>query len=72
MVQAGMLCVCAAPLHEVRVLNPYGKPFLPDVDGLQGPCMLQLGRHIVHIKDPRKLAESTTDGVCEVVILDDI
>lgn len=57
------LCACAPPLHEVRVLNPYRKALLPDVDGLQGPCMLQLGRHIVHIKDPRKLAQDTAGVV---------
>lgn len=55
MVQAGMLCVFVAPLYEVGVLYPYRETLFPDVDGLQHPSMSQLGRHIVYVKDPRKL-----------------
>lgn len=43
MVQAGMLCVFAAPLNEVGVLYPEGEALFPDVDGLQHPSMPQLG-----------------------------
>lgn len=57
MVQAGMLCMLVAPFNEVRVLYPYGETLFPDVDSLQHPSMSQLGRHIVYVKDPRKLTE---------------
>lgn len=51
----------SAPLREVGVLDPYGETLLPDVDGLQQPSVPQLGRHVVHVKDPGMLTEDRRD-----------
>lgn len=51
----------SAPLNEAGVLHPYGETLFPDVNGLQHPSMPQLGRHVVHVKDARMLAEDMHD-----------
>ena len=56
-----VVCMFAAPLNEVGVLYPNGETLFPDVDGLVHPSMPQLGRHIVYVKDPRKLTDDMWD-----------
>lgn len=68
MVQEGMLCMFAAPLNEVGVLYPYGETLFPDVDGLHHPSMLQLGRHVVYVKDPRKLTDDMQDTLQSYIV----
>lgn len=67
-----MLGMLAAPLDEQGVLYAYGEPFFPDVDGLHYPSMPQLGRHIVHVKDPRELTDDMTVEVHGYTVVADV